>query len=113
MKEIKAYVHRHCVADVIEAIKTTKAWTIHQGGSGQHHLAVMSVQGTLQPLDNAERHYPINLGMEVVHEFLLALHCDDECVDELVDAIRASGKTGQRNAGWIFVTNVVTAQEIQ
>ncbi|MBS0444197.1 MAG: P-II family nitrogen regulator, partial [Proteobacteria bacterium] len=35
MKEIKAFVHQHRAADVIEAIKATQAWTAHAGAAEQ------------------------------------------------------------------------------
>ena len=66
MKEIKAFVHQHRAADVIEAIKATAAWTAHAGAAEQHHLSVTQVQGTLRPVDQAERHYSVDLGLEAV-----------------------------------------------
>ncbi len=113
MKEIKAYVHQHRAADVIEAIKATGAWSAHAGGPEQHHLAAFSVQGTLRPVDEAERHYSVELGLEVVREFRIELHCDDECVDELVNAIAAAGRTGQSCAGWIYVTDIPSTRQIR
>jgi nitrogen regulatory protein P-II 1 len=113
MKEIKAFVHQHRMADVIEAIKTTKAWTAHSGGVEPHHLAVTAVQGTLRPVDDAERHYSVELGLEVVREFKIELHCDEDCVDELVQAIVTSGRTGQHCAGWVYVVDISTAHPIR
>lgn len=112
MKEIKVFVHRRRAADVIEAIKATSAWAAHEHSQPQHHLAITAVQGTLEPMDDAERHYSVLLGLEVVNEFRLELHCDDDCVEELVDAIRTSARTGRPGAGWIYITDV-TAADIQ
>ena len=39
MKEIKAYVHKSRVADVIAALKDTPVWGGIRG-AGRHHLAV-------------------------------------------------------------------------
>ena len=39
MKEIKAYVHRSRVADVLEAVKATNAW------AGQHNLTAVGMAG--------------------------------------------------------------------
>lgn len=113
MKEIKAFVHQHRAADVIEAIKATQAWTAHAGSADQHHLSVSQVQGSLKPVDQAERHYAVELGLEVVREFRIELHCDDDCVDELVAAILAAGRTGQQVAGWICVSDVGAAHPIR
>ena len=34
MKEIKAYIHRTCIANVIEAVKATSAWAPRSGDAG-------------------------------------------------------------------------------
>jgi nitrogen regulatory protein P-II 1 len=107
MKDIKAYVHRSRIADVIEAIKTASAQ------AGLHNLTVYAVQGSLPPLDDAERHYSIDLGQEVIEEFKLELHCEDGDVAALTDAIRAAARTGQKRAGWIVVVDIVSAQVIR
>jgi nitrogen regulatory protein P-II 1 len=113
MKSIKAYVHHHRAADVIEAIKGARAWTSQDGAEPLHHIAVTPVQGTLPALDDAERHYSIELGLEVVREFKLELHCADEHADELVAAIVATARTGQRCAGWVYVTDLDGAYPIR
>ena len=113
MKEIKAYVHRSRVADVIEAIKTSPAWTARRGDAGQHNLTVYAVQGSLAPVDESERHYSIDLGQEVVNEFKLELHCEDDDVAELTASIRAAARTGQSRAGWLYVVDIVSAQVIR
>jgi nitrogen regulatory protein P-II 1 len=112
MKQIKAYVHQHRAADVIEAIKATKAWGLLDGYPDRYHLAAADVQGTLPPIDDAEQHFSVNLGLRVVNEVRLELHCDDDCVDEIVRAIRASARTGQQSAGWVYVTSIDAAHEI-
>lgn len=113
MKEIKAYVHRTRVAAVIEAVKSTTAWTARRGDAGQHNLTVYAVQGSLAPIDNSERRYSLELGQEVVHEYKLELHCEDGDVAELIAAMRAAGKTGQARAGWIYVVDIVSAEAIR
>lgn len=110
MKEIKAYIHRNRVADVISALKSSSAWT--STGSGEHNLTAYMVKGSLVPLDAGERHYSLDLGDEVVNEYKLELHCNDTHVDELVAIIRAAGRTGQVNSGWIYVIDVANALPI-
>lgn len=112
MKQIKAYIHSHRAADVIEAIKSTKAWEILDGAPHHYHLSATPSQGTLPPIDDAEQHFSVNLGLAVVNEVRLELHCDDDCVDEIVKAIRRSARTGQRTAGWVYVTTIDAAHEI-
>lgn len=112
MKEIKAYVHRNRVADVIAALKRSPAWNSPHAAS-QHNLTLYVVQGSLVPLDDAERHYSVDLGDEIVHEYKLELHCDDAHVDEFVKTIAAAARTGQAAAGWIYVTDLHHAEIIQ
>jgi nitrogen regulatory protein P-II 1 len=108
MKEIKAYVHRNRVADVIAAIKATPSWGSATRSRG-HNLAVSMVKGSLLPLSEDERHYSLDLGDEVVNEYKLELLCEDAEVDELVLAIQGAARTGQAQAGWVTVTELVLA----
>lgn len=110
MKEIKAYVHRSRIAAVIAALKASVAW--NAAGSDEHNLTVYMVKGSLLALDDAERHYSLDLGDEVVNEYKLELHCEGEHVDELVEVIRTSAHTGQINSGWIYVTEIIKAVAI-
>lgn len=105
MKEIKAYVHRSRVADVIAALKDCPAWGGERGGR-RHNLAMYVVKGTLVPLDSDEQHYSIDLGDEVVNEYKLELLCEDNEVDQLVAAFQTAARTGQAVAGWITVTEL-------
>lgn len=111
MKEIKAYVHRNRVADVIAALKASKAWGDGKAGR-QNNLTVYMVKGSLLPLDDAERRYSVDLGDEVVEEYKIELHCEDRDVDELVQAISGAARTGQPSAGWIYVVDIARAESI-
>ncbi len=108
MKEIRAYVHRNRVADVIAAIKSSPAWSAAASTRGRN-LAVYMVKGSLLPLDDEERHYSLDLGDEVVNEYKLELLCEDAEVDVLAEAIADAARTGQAQGGWITVTDVVRA----
>lgn len=114
MKEIKAYVHANRIGAVIAALKGSSAWdgAVGRGGTDTHNLTVYVVKGSLLPVDERERHYSIELGDEVVNEYKLELTCADEHADELVEVIRTSARTGQPNAGWVFVTEVARAVPI-
>ncbi len=111
MKEIKAYVHRSRIADVIAALKDSPAWGGARGGR-RHNLAVYIVKGSLLPLDSDEQHYSMDLGDEVVNEYKLELLCEDGEVEELSAALHAAARTGQAIAGWITVIDVVSATRI-
>ncbi len=108
MKEIKAYVHRNRIADVIQALKESAAWGTGVG-SGRHNLTVYMVKGSLLAIDSQERQYSVELGEEVINEYKLELICEDDQVDELVGIIRKNARTGQTEAGWIYVADIVQA----
>lgn len=110
MKEIKAYIHRNRVAEVISALKESVAWTT--AGNESHNLTAYMVKGSLVPLDEGERRYSVELGDEVIDEYKLELHCSEDDVDELVKIIVASARTGRANSGWVYVMDVVSAVPI-
>ncbi|MDP2371586.1 P-II family nitrogen regulator [Rhodoferax sp.] len=111
MKEIKAYVHRSRVADVIAALKDCPAWGGARGVR-RHNLAMYVVKGTLLPLDSAEQHYSLDLGDEVVNEYKLELLCEDMEVDQIVAVLQSAARTGQAVAGWITVTDLISVMPI-
>ena len=111
MKEIKAYVHRSRVADVIAALKDCPAWGSARAGA-RHNLAVYVVKGSLLPLDAEEKHYSVDLGDEVVNEYKLEVLCEDSELEPLMTAIAAAAHTGQAVAGWMTVVDVVSATPI-
>lgn len=108
MKEIKAYVHKSRVADVIAALKDTPVWGGIRG-AGRHHLAVYVVKGSMLALDSGEQRYSMDLGDEVIDEYKLEMLCEDSEVDEIVATVQASARTGQSVAGWITVTEIARA----
>lgn len=111
MKEIKAYVHRSRIADVIAALKDSPAWGGERGGR-RHNLAVYVVKGSLLSLDSDEKHYSMDIGDEVINEYKLELLCEDSEVEALSATLMAAARTGQAVAGWITVIDVVSATPI-
>ncbi len=110
MKEIKAYVQRDRIADVIEALKECPAWG-GERGDRRHSLAVCVVKSLL-PLDSEQRHYSMDVGDEVLDEYKIELVCDDAEVDPLVDALVAAARTGRSVGGWVTVTDLARAVPI-
>ena len=111
MKEMKAYVHRSRISDVITALKGCPAWGGRQGDR-RHNLAVYVVKGSLSPQDAEEKHYSLDLGDEVVNEYKLEVLCEDGEVEALSAALMEAARTGQTVAGWITVIDVVSATPI-
>ncbi len=102
-REVKAFIHRSRVADVVHALNN----------AGFQNITVVDVQGTLNALSNHGAHYSVEIGQKVVQEVKLELVCDNESrVAEAVRVIRENGKTGKPSAGWIFITEIKSAIEI-
>lgn len=103
LSEIKAYIHRNRVANVVNALIN----------AGFNNLTVIDVQGLLKALDRKEQSYSIEIGQKVVTEVKLELVCENETqTAEAVRIIGEHGKTGQLSAGWIYVSDVRSAIEI-
>ena len=101
--EIKAYIHRNRVADVVNALTN----------AGFNNLSVIDVQGLIEELDTKEPHYSVEIGQKVVTEVKLELVCENQTqTAEAVRIIREHGKTGQSSAGWIYVSEIQSAIEI-
>jgi len=71
MKEIKAFIHRNRIADVLHALKNGNYC------DGHCHLSVNDVAGTLKALDNKEKDYSIEFGEGIITEVKLELICED------------------------------------
>ena len=108
MKEVRAYVHRMRVADVIAAIKDTPAFS-----GGRRNIALYVVKGMLTPLGKQEQHYSLEVGDEIINEYKIEVLCEDVEADQIVDAMQRAGRTGQYIAGWITVSDVERAIPIQ
>lgn len=112
MIEVKAYVHANRIAAVIGDLKASAVWAACEQ-DGPPNLAVYIVKGSLLPVSEHERQYSVELGGEVVNEYKLELLCHEEHADELVSIICKTGRTGQANAGWVYLTPVQLAVPIK
>jgi nitrogen regulatory protein P-II 1 len=101
--EIKAYIHRNRVADVVNALSS----------AGFKKLTVIDVQGLLKALGSKEEHYSVEIGQKVVTEVKLELYCESQMeTAEAVKIIREHSKTGQSSSGWIYICEIQSAIEI-
>tara|TARA_R110002110_G_scaffold179197_2_gene384573 strand:+ start:1376 stop:1696 length:321 start_codon:yes stop_codon:yes gene_type:complete len=96
MKEIKAFVHHNRIADVVHALKA----------AGFRNISVIDVKGMLKALDSQEQKYSVEIGDKVITEVKLELVCESDKVDQAVEIVRRHGRTGQSNAGWVYVSNI-------
>jgi len=107
MKEIKAFIHRNRIADVVHSLRNNDFC------AGRCNMSINDVSGTLKAIDNKEKDYSIELGEGVITEVKLELICDDERVDEAITLIRESAQTGQDLAGWIYIYDIAKAIPIK
>ena len=108
MKEIKAYIHNYRIADVVRAVKESGLCN-PDGTLGCRNFAVSPVKILLKAVDAQEQHYSIELAELVVNELKLELICEDHQVNELVEIIRRAARTGQAEAGWIYISDIIQA----
>ncbi len=102
MKEIKAFIHRNRIADVIHALKA----------EGFRNISVIDVKGMIKALDAQEQEYSIELGAKVITEVKLELVCAPDELERAIAVIRANAETGQPDAGWIYVSSLDAAYPI-
>ncbi|MBS0576423.1 MAG: P-II family nitrogen regulator [Proteobacteria bacterium] len=103
MKQIKAFVHRTRVGDLVHALEA----------AGFRHLSLFDVKGLLRALDAREQQYSVELGESVIHEVQMEVFCSDEDVDKAVEIFRTRGRTGKRDAGCIYVSAIERALTIE
>lgn len=96
MKRITALLHAHRMSDIVHALDA----------AGEKRISVIQARGLLRASSSREQDYSVELGERVTQEIQLDVFCEAERVDEIVDLIRKNGRTGQSNAGWIFISAV-------
>jgi nitrogen regulatory protein P-II 1 len=108
MKEIKAFIHRVRIAEVLQALNVSGFRSLDER-SGCRNICVSSVQSLVSPVEKADQHYSMELAAPVVREWKLELFCEDAQADQLVDIVRQAARIGYGVAGWIFVIDIVNA----
>lgn len=96
MKQIKAFVHRNRVSDLIYGLEA----------AGFRRLSLFDVKGLLRALSAREQEYSVEFGDQVISEVQMELFCEDDDVMRAVEIFRKIGRTGHAEAGWIYVSNV-------
>ena len=102
MKEIKAFIHRNRISDVVHALKE----------AGYRHISVVDVIGMLKAMDSQEQQYSVELGSKVTSEIKLELVCDNNEIDAVTKLITDNARTGQKTAGWLYISNIEQAIKI-
>ena len=112
MKEIKAYIRQHRIADVLQALRDSGLCDLG-AGAGCQNITVVKVLRPLASEDHAQQHYSTELAEAVITEYKLELVCTDDATDALVDIIAKAAHTGQPESGWIFASDVQRADKIR
>lgn len=111
MKEVKAFIHRDRIAEVLQALDRSALRTLDER-TGCRNICVSPVQSLVSPVEKADQHYSMELAEPVVHEWRLELYCEDQQADGLVQIIEQAARIGRGVAGWIFVLDIVSAVPI-
>lgn len=103
LREVKAFVNRNRITEVVDALYN----------AGFRNLTIIDHHGLLRMFETTEHEYPAEIDQKVTSEVKLEMVCEDENrTAEAISLIREHAKTGQPQAGWIYVTEVKTSVEI-
>ena len=108
MKEIKAFIHKHRIAAVLDALKAADIPVTGAPGRARN-INVAAVQSLLTAVDTREQRYSMDLAELVIEEYKLELLCEDDEVERFVQVVAKAGQTGQAEAGWVYVTTIEAA----
>lgn len=103
MKQIKAFVHRTRVRDLVHALEA----------AGFRHLSLFDVKGLLRALDAREQQYSVELGESIIHEVQMEVFCEDQDVDKAIAIFRTKGRTGKPEAGCLYVSAIERSLAIE
>ena len=96
MKQIKAFVHRNRVSDLIHALSA----------GGFRRLSLFDVKGLLTALNAREQQFSVEFGDQVISEVQMELFAEDEDVARAVEIFQRIGRTGRAEAGWLYISHV-------
>lgn len=103
IREVKAFIHRNRIADVVDALYKANF----------QDLTVIDVQGLLKALDSKEQRYSLEIGQKVITEVKLELVCEGkERMAQAIELIKEHARTGQTHAGWIYCSGLLERIEI-
>ena len=103
MKEIKAFIKPHMLANVVMELSEFEGLT---------GLTVTKVQGFGRSRAKGSRHKIVEDMIDYVPHVKLEIVCSDACVDEIVARIEKTARTGLPGDGKIFVSTIETAVRI-
>jgi nitrogen regulatory protein P-II 1 len=102
MKEVKAYIRRHMIDRVIQALEQ----------AGFTDMTLIDVKGITAGLKVEDSHYSLELAEKYMNVVKLEIACRDQDAERIVEIIKTSAHTGQKGDGLVFVTPVQEAFRI-
>ena len=99
MKQLKAFVHRNRVADLLHALEA----------AGFRRLSLFDVKGLLRALSAREQEYSVEFGDQVISEVQMELFCEDDDVARAMEIFLRVGRTGRAEAGAVYISPVEQA----
>jgi len=99
VKQIKAFVHRNRVSDLIHELSA----------AGFQRLTLFEVKGLLRALNAREQQFSVEFGGQVISEMQLDLFCEDVDLPKALEIFQRLGRTGRADAGWLYVSHVESA----
>ncbi|MGG6462513.1 P-II family nitrogen regulator [Solilutibacter silvestris] len=102
MKQLKAFVHRNRVADLVHVLDA----------AGFRRVSLFDVKALLRVLSAREQEYSVELGDKVISEVQIEVFCEDDEVARATELIRQTGRTGHRDGGWLYISAVEQALPI-
>ena len=102
MKQIKAFVHRNRVSDLIHELSS----------AGFQRLSLVEVKGLMRALNAREQQFSVEFGGQVINEMKLEVYCEDADLPRALEIFQRTGRTGRAEAGWLYVSPVEAAVAI-
>ena len=99
MKQIKAFVHRNRVSDLIHGLAE----------AGFQRLSLFEVKGLLRALNAREQQFSVEFGGQVISEMQMEVFCEDVDLAKALEIFQRIGRTGRADAGWLYVSHVESA----
>jgi nitrogen regulatory protein P-II 1 len=103
MKEIKAFVRRSKVDDVVHGLKSL----------GVKGMSISSVDGVGALQDPAESHLSVDYVTSYSKIYKIELVCREADVEQVVQLIQKKAHTGEPGDGVIFISNIERAVKIR
>lgn len=102
-REIKAFIHRSRVTDVMNALRT----------AGFRNVSLLDTRGLSQAFETKEREHSLGTGNAISPTVKLEVICDNESkTAEAIALIRTHAKTNEPYAGRIYISELLSGMDV-